>query len=503
MNEKYLGKILTSRVYDVAHETPIELAQNLSERLGNQVWLKREDQQPVFSFKNRGAYNKMAGLSKTALDRGVIASSAGNHAQGVALAGEKLGCRAMIVMPLSTPEIKIRAVRSRGAEVVLAGDVYDEAYTHARALARKQGLTFIPPYDDPAIIAGQGTIGFEILKQLRSDPDAIFVPVGGGGLIAGISVYVKQLKPKTRIIGVEPNDADSMHQALKAGKRVRLKTVGQFADGVAVSQAGAETFRIAQQYVDSVIRVSNDEMCAAIKDVFEDTRTVMEAAGALSIAGLKRYVSQKKPKDKNLVAIMSGANMNFDRLRHVSERAEIGERREAILGVTIPERPDSFRTFCETISNNTITEFNYRYSSSKQAEVFVGLTISDDRERAQLIARLRDSDYRTVDLSDNEMAKLHVRHMVGGRSPAANEVVYRIEFPNKPNALLEFLSRLGNHFNISMFHYRNHGADYSRVLIGLQVPPGDRKILNRTIRQLGYQATDETDNPVYRQFLAS
>lgn len=503
MNEQYLGRILTSRVYDVALETPLEPAQNLSDRLGNQIWLKREDQQPVFSFKNRGAYNKMASLSSAALDRGVIASSAGNHAQGVALAAEKLGCRALIVMPVSTPEIKVKAVRGRGAEVVLSGDVYDEAYHHARKISREQKLTFIPPYDDPAIIAGQGTIGFEILKQLRHDPSAIFVPVGGGGLIAGIAAYVKQLKPKTRIIGVEPVDADSMYQALKAKKRVRLKNVGQFADGVAVAQVGAETFRLASTFVDSVIRVSNDEMCAAIKDVFEDTRTVMEAAGALSVAGLKSYVQRHKIKDKQLVAIMSGANMNFDRLRHVSERAEIGERREALLGVTIPEKPDSFRKFCATLGNSTITEFNYRYSSAHKAEVFVGLTIADDEQRNLLIQRLRDADYRTVDLSDNEMAKLHVRHMVGGRSSADNEVVHRIEFPNKPNALLEFLTAIGTRYNISMFHYRNHGADYSRVLIGLQVPPEQRKQLRLMISKLGTQATDETDNPVYRQFLSA
>jgi len=503
MNEKYLARILTSRVYDVAVETPTELAENLSERLGNAIWLKREDQQPVFSFKNRGAYNKMVGLTTAALERGVIASSAGNHAQGVALAAQKLGCRAVIVMPISTPDIKIKAVRSRGARVVLAGGVYDEAYTHARKLAREQKLSFIPPYDDPAVIAGQGTIGFEILKQLRTEPDAIFVPVGGGGLIAGVSAYVKQLKPRTRIIGVEPSDADSMFQALKENKRVRLKTVGQFADGVAVRQVGTETFRLAREYVDSVIRVSNDEMCAAIKDVFEDTRTVMEAAGALSVAGLKHWVKTTRARDKNLVAIMSGANMNFDRLRHVSERAEIGERREAILGVTIPEEAGSFRRFCATISNNTITEFNYRYSRDNKAQVFVGLTISDNQERRELISRLRKADYETVDLSDNEMAKLHVRHMVGGRATADHEVVYRLEFPAKPRALLDFLTAIGNRFNISMFHYRNHGADYSRVLIGLQAPPGKRVQLNRMISKLGYRAIDETDNPVYQLFLSS
>ena len=502
MPQRYLEKILTTRVYEVAKESALDPAPTLSQRLNNRVWLKREDQQSVFSFKLRGAYNKMAGLPQDVLMRGVVAASAGNHAQGVALAAHKLGTRAVIVMPVTTPQIKVDAVRRLGGEVVLHGDNYDAAYAHAMLLMQERGLTFVHPYDDPDVITGQGTIGVELLKQHPSEMDAVFVPVGGGGLIAGIAVYLKSLRPGIKIIGVEPTDADAMYRSLRDGKRVRLDHVGMFADGVAVRLVGEETFRLAQKFVDEIILVSTDEICAAIKDVFEDTRSILEPAGALSVAGLKKYVEREGIRDRELVAIASGANMNFDRLRHVSERAEIGERREAIFAVTIPERPGSFRAFCSLVGNHSITEFNYRYADSGRAHVFVGVQIRDVREADGLMAALRAAGYETQDMTDNEMAKVHIRHLVGGRAPhAVHELVYRFEFPERPGALLNFLNRMGQTWNISLFHYRNHGTDFGRVLIGMQVPPAEKQDFQVFLDNLGYQYADETGNPAYRLFL--
>jgi threonine dehydratase len=500
--ERYLRKVLTAQIYDVARETPLEEAQTLSRRLGNRILLKREDLQPVFSFKLRGAYNKMVNLSEADLAKGIVAASAGNHAQGVAMSAHRLGVEATIFMPETTPHIKVEAVRSHGAKVRLVGDSYDDAYHAAVAFCDAQGSTFIHPYDDPAVIAGQGTIGLEILKQHPSAPDMIFVPIGGGGLIAGIAVYVKMLCPNIRIIGVEPNDADAMDRSIKAKRRVRLNEVGIFADGVAVKQVGVETFKLVREFVDEIVLVSTDEICAAIKDIFEDTRSIMEPAGALAVAGMKKYVAANKPQGQDLVAITSGANMNFDRLRHVSERAEIGERREAIIVVTIPEQPGSFRTFCSIIGKRGITEFNYRYGSPDKAHVYVGLQVQDSDELAGLIGKLRDKGYETVDMTDNEMAKLHVRHLVGGHAPdAVHERVFRFRFPERPGALLEFLKKMGKTWNISLFHYRNHGADFGRVLIGMQVPPDERKAFTAFLKDLGYKYREETDNPAYQLFL--
>ncbi len=498
----YLQKILTAKVYDVAVETPLELAPTLSRRLHNRVLLKREDQQPVFSFKLRGAYNKMAHLTPAERAKGVIAASAGNHAQGVALAAQRLRCRATIVMPVTTPHIKIAAVEARGAAVVLHGDSYSDAYAHAQALQKKSGATFVHPYDDPDVIAGQGTIGMEILRQYQEPIDAIFVAVGGGGLISGIAAYIKRVQPSIRIIGVQPADSDAMTRSLKAGRRVTLAQVGLFADGVAVKQVGRETFRLARQYVDEMVIVDTDATCAAIKDVFEDTRSILEPAGALAIAGIKRWCEANPGRDRTFVAIACGANMNFDRLRFVAERAELGEQREAIFAVTIPERPGSFREFCALLGNRSVTEFNYRFADARTAHLFVGVEVADRRATAALLASFRKRHIEAYDLTDNEMAKLHVRHLVGGHAPSAeNEILYRFEFPERPGALLRFLDSMSAGWNISLFHYRNHGADYGRVLVGMQVPPAEMGDFRRFLDRLGYTYVDESANPAYRMFL--
>jgi threonine dehydratase len=497
----YLERILKARVYDVAIESPLDPAPALSKRLGNRLLLKREDLQPVFSFKLRGAYNKMTGLAPARLKKGVITASAGNHAQGVALAAQRLGCRAVIVMPVTTPRIKVEAVAARGAEVVLHGDSYAEACVYAVGLQRKHGLAFVHPYDDPEVIAGQGTIGLEILRQHTAPIEAIFVPIGGGGLISGIAAYVKRVRPSVKMIGVEPLDADAMARSLKAGRRVKLEQVGLFADGVAVRQVGRETFRLCRSLVDEVVLVSTDEMCAAIKDVFEDTRVVLEPSGALGVAGAKAWVARHGPRGRTLVAVASGANTNFDRLRFIAEEAELGEQREAILAVTIPERPGSFKKFCATLGARDITEFNYRIADSHEAHIFVGIAVQDRVETGRIIANLRRHDLVTLDLSDNEMAKLHVRHMVGGRAGAENELLYRFEFPERPGALMKFLSSLRSDWNISLFHYRNHGADYGRVLVGIQVPRREMGEFRVFLKRLGYPYADETRNPAYRLFL--
>ena len=502
MTQKYIERILRARVYDVAQETPLELAPRMSQRLNNQVYLKREDLQPVFSFKLRGAYNKMINLAPSVRERGVIAASAGNHAQGVALSAKRLGIRALIVMPKTTPPIKVQSVRNLGAKIVLYGDSYDEAYAHSMELAQEQQLTFIHPFDDPDVIAGQGTIGMEILRQHMDPIDAVFVPVGGGGLIAGVGAYVKYVRPEVKIIGVEPEDAPSLYRALEAGRRITLKQVGIFADGVAVRQVGKESFRVARKCVDEVILVTTDEICAAIKDVFDDTRTVPEPAGALAVAGLKKYVQRERPEGGHLLAIESGANINFDRLRHVAERAELGEQREALLAVEIPERPGSFLGFCRALGRRSITEFNYRYSDAARAHVFAGIELAEgDAERAGLIEHLREKGYPVIDMTDNETAKLHIRYMVGGHATGvAGEHLFRFEFPERPGALLNFLSQMGRRWNISLFHYRNHGAAYGRVLMGIQIDAGERTEFQRFLKTLGYPCWEETDNLAYRLF---
>ena len=509
--DDYLERILKARVYDVAIETPLERAPGLSKRLRNTLLLKREDLQPIFSFKLRGAYNKMAHLSEEKLRRGVICASAGNHAQGVALAAQKLGCRAVVVMPVTTPRIKVDAVASRGAQVVLHGDSYSDAYAHAIRIRRSRRLTFVHPYDDPDVIAGQGTIGMEILRQTMQPIDAVFVAVGGGGLISGIAAYLKRLKPSIKVIGVEPVDADAMARSLKEGRRVVLDQVGLFADGVAVKQVGRETFRLCRKLVDGMVLVDTDEMCAAIKDVFEDTRAILEPAGALAIAGAKAWVEKTGARGKTLVAVACGANTNFDRLRFIAEEAELGEHREAILAVTIPERPGSFKKFCATLGARNITEFNYRIAGSREAHIFVGVQVADRSEKQRIIGNLDRHGLRTLDLSDNEMAKLHLRHMVGGHAPwsgdaraarAAHELLYRFEFPERPGALMRFLSSMRSDWNISLFHYRNHGADYGRVLVGIQVPRAEMGDFERFLAKLGYPYAEETRNPAYRLFLS-
>ncbi len=502
MPTDYLEAILNAPVYDVAAETPLEHAPGLSRRLGNRLLLKREDLQPIFSFKLRGAYNKMARLDADTLARGVITASAGNHAQGVALAAQRLKAKATIVMPTTTPRIKVDAVAARGAKVVLEGDSYDEAHAHACALAEAGALTLVHPYDDPDVIAGQGTVGMEILRQCRAPIHAIFVPVGGGGLIAGIAAYVKRLRPDVRVIGVEPTDADALARSLRAGRRVTLGHAGLFADGVAVRQVGKEPFRVARRHVDDVVLVDTDELCAAIKDIFEDTRAIAEPAGALAAAGAKRYAAEAGVAGETLVAVLSGANTNFDRLRFIAERADLGEQREAVFAATIPERPGSFKTFCTLIGKRSVTEFNYRYADASEAHVFVGVDVRDRAERDRLLASLERHGIATLDLTDNEMAKLHVRHLVGGRAPhVEHELLYRFEFPERPGALMRFLDSMARGWNISLFHYRNHGADYGRVLAGIQVPPGDARAFQQFLERLGYEHVDETANPAYALFL--
>ena len=502
MHPDYLEKILTAQVYDVAVETPLDMAPGLSARTGNTVLIKREDMQPVFSFKLRGAYNKISKLSSERLKRGVICASAGNHAQGVALSAAKIGCRAVIVMPTTTPAIKVDAVRGRGGEVVLAGDSFDEAYAHALELEKAEKLTFVHPFDDPEVIAGQGTIGMEILRQHARPIHAVFCSIGGGGLIAGVAAYIKRLRPETKIIGVETFDADAMKQSLEAGKRIRLKQVGLFADGTAVKYVGEETFRLCQELVDEIVLVDTDAICAAIKDVFEDTRAVLEPSGALAIAGAKEYARKYRLKDKTLVAVASGANMNFDRLRFVAESAEVGEQREAVLAVTLPERPGSYKAFLSLIRARNITEFNYRYNDPREAQVFVGVQVASRAESLKLVEQLQKHGYPTLDLTDDELAKLHVRHLVGGHAPQVdNEMIYRFEFPERPGALMNFLNQMSSGWNISLFHYRNHGADYGRVLVGMQVPPGEMKQFKEFLKNLGYAHWNETGNKAYKLFL--
>ncbi|TXH05259.1 MAG: threonine ammonia-lyase, biosynthetic [Nevskiaceae bacterium] len=502
--DAYRARIDAARVYDVARVSALEDAPKLTQRLGNRVLFKREDQQSVYSFKLRGAYNKIAGLPEAERARGVITASAGNHAQGVALAAKKLGLTAWIVMPRTTPALKVESVRALGGKAILHGDAYDDAREHAYALAAEKGMTMVPPYDDPDVIAGQGTIARELLDQC-AELDAVFVPVGGGGLLAGVAAYLKAVRPKTKVIAVEPDDSNCFAAALAAGRRVTLPQVGLFADGVAVKQIGEENFRVARHLVDDTVLVSVDEICAATQDCFYENRSLPEPAGALAVAGLKRWVAEKGVSGKTLAAIVSGANVNFDRLRHIAERAELGDATEALLAVTIPEQPGSFKRFLKLLGRRAITEFNYRYASDQAAHVFAGVRLSGGvPERESIIAALRDGGYEVLDMSGNEMAKLHVRFMVGGRAPGADdERLYRFEFPERPGALADFLNAIGGRWNISLFHYRNHGAAYGRVLCGLQVPRRERAECRRSLDELGYHYADESDNPAYRLFLGA
>jgi len=498
----YLERILNARVYDVAIETPLEPAPILSARVGNRILLKREDMQPVFSFKLRGAYNKIVHLTPAQRKRGVICASAGNHAQGVALSAQKLGIRAVIVMPTTTPQIKIDAVKKLGGEVVLAGDSYDAAYAHSLELEKKQKLNFVHPFDDPDVIAGQGTIGMEILRQHPDTIEAVFCCVGGGGLISGVAAYIKRLRPQIKVIGVEAADADAMDRSLKAGRRVRLESVGLFADGAAVKYVGAETFRLCREYVDEMVLVDTDAICAAIKDVFEDTRSILEPAGALAVAGAKAWAKKHGVRDKTLVAVASGANMNFDRLRFVAERAEVGEQREAVLAVTLPEKPGAYKKFVSLIGSHNITEFNYRFHDAAEAHVFVGMQVANRSEATRLVQQLQKNGYPALDLTDDEMAKLHIRHLVGGHAAQVkHELIYRFEFPERPGALMHFLNKMSAGWNISLFHYRNHGADTGRVLVGMEVPPKEMKDFRVFLKNLGYRFWDESKNPAYRLFL--
>lgn len=502
MPHQYIKKILQARVYDIAKETPLDHARAISARLNNQVLLKREDLQPVFSFKLRGAYNKMSQLTEAQRACGVVAASAGNHAQGLALSAKVLGVEATIVMPKATPDIKVNSVRAHGAQVVLHGKSFEEAFAHSQQLVQDKGFVYVHPYDDPDVIAGQGTIGMELLRQHSGPIHAVFVPVGGGGLISGIAVYIKYLRPEIKVIGVESEDSACLKAALDANERVILPQVGIFAEGVAVAQIGEITFDICRNYVDEVITVNTDETCAAIKDIYDDTRSITEPAGALALAGLKKYVAREGIEEKALIAIDSGANVNFDRLRHVAERAELGEQREAIIAAKIPEQPGSFKQFCNVLGNRNITEFNYRYSDSNQAVVFAGVQIKPG-ERTGLLAELEQQLDEVVDLTDDETAKLHVRYMVGGHTPADidNELVYRFEFPERPGALMRFLNKIGGRWNISMFHYRNHGAAFGRVLVGMQVPADEHEQVRAFLNEVGYHCWEETDNPAYQLFL--
>jgi len=507
MPHDYLRRILNARVYDVAIESPLDHAPQLSQRLGNRILIKREDLQPVFSFKLRGAYNKMVQLPAAVLKRGVIAASAGNHAQGVALAAQRLGCRAVIVMPVTSPQVKIDAVRARGAEVVLRGDSYSDAYAHAQQLMARRRLTFVHPFDDPDVIAGQGTVGMEILRQHHPADDgpidAVFVAIGGGGLISGVAAYIKAVRPEIKIIGVQTEDSDAMAQSLAAGRRIALSEVGLFSDGTAVRLVGEETFRLCKVLVDEVIRVDTDALCAAIKDVFQETRSILEPAGALSIAGAKAYVAREKIRQRTLVAIACGANMNFDRLRFVAERAEVGEQREAVFAVTMPEARGSFKRFCGLVGERNVTEFNYRIADSAAAHIFVGIQIARRGEARELARTFAGAGFPTIDLTDDELAKLHLRHMVGGRSPLAHdELLYRFEFPERPGALMRFLNSMSPNWNISLFHYRNQGADYGRILVGIQVPRNEKRRFKQFLGALGYRHWDESANPAYRLFLA-
>ncbi|MBL4826701.1 MAG: threonine ammonia-lyase, biosynthetic [Spongiibacteraceae bacterium] len=505
MPQSYIKKILAARVYDIAIETPIDEAPLLSDRFDNRILLKREDLQPVFSFKCRGAYNKMINLSSDELKRGVIAASAGNHAQGLALAAMKMGVKATIVMPKTTPQIKVDAVRSRGAKVILYGDTYDEASEFALKRVEEKGLIYIHPYDDPDVIAGQGTVGMEILRQHTGPLDAVFVPVGGGGLLAGVAAYIKYVRPGVKVIGVEPEDAACLKAALEKGRRVTLSQVGIFADGVAVAQIGKEPFRVIRQSIDGVITANTDEICAAIKDIFDDTRSIAEPAGALALAGLKKYIEENDCHGQTLLAIDSGANINFDRLRYISERTEIGEKREAIICVTIPEHPGSFRKFCAVLGKRNVTEFNYRCAGSRQAQIFVGVQVSPlDDDREELVNGLRSKGYPVLDLTDNEMAKLHIRHMVGGHAPTQvkEELIYCFEFPERPGALMNFLAKLGQRWSISIFHYRNHGAAFGRVLVGFQATKSERKAIKAFLDSLHYPFQEETNNLAYQLFLS-